>query len=111
MYVVKVPVTAGAQQEGSSHVGCMNQCVGCACVEGSCKVAATDCSKVSSAPVSSSGFARGTPRGPTVGTVTSLEVEPTFLACVVNATWNDADMEICKFASHARGSHALFYVK
>ena len=71
---------------GSSHVGCMNHCVGCACVEGSCRVDATDCSKVPSVPVLSSGFARGMPRGPTVGTVLSLEVEPTFMACVTNAT-------------------------
>ena len=81
LYVGKVPVTAGAQLEGSSHMGCMNQCVGCACIVGSCKVAATDCSIVSSMPVLSSGFAHGTPRGPTVGTVMSLEVEPMFLAC------------------------------
>ena len=70
---------------GSSHVGCMNHSVGCAWVEGSCKVAATDCSEVPSVPMSSSGFAHGTPRGPTVGAVMSLEVEPTFLAHVANA--------------------------
>ena len=62
-------------------------------------------------PVSSSGFARGMPRGPTVGTVLSLEVEPTFLARVANATWHDADVEMCKIAHRARESHALFHVK
>ena len=96
---------------GSSHVGCMNQCVGCACIVGSCKVAATDCLKVPSVPVSSSGFARGTPRGPTVGTVFSLEVKPMFLAHVANATWHDIDVEMRKFTCCARGSHALFHVK
>ena len=105
LYVGKVPVTAGEQQVGSSHVGCMNQCIGCACVEGSCKVAATGCSKVPSVPVSSSGFARGMPRGPTVGTVRSLVVEPTLLAHVANATWHDANGEMCKIAHRARGSH------
>ena len=62
-------------------------------------------------PRSSSGLARGMPRGPAVGTALSLEVEPTFLACVANATWHDADMEMRKIANHARGSHALFHVK
>ena len=62
-------------------------------------------------PVSSSGLARGTPRGPAVGTALSLEVEPTFLACVANDTWCDADVEMHKIARRARGSHALFHVK
>ena len=62
-------------------------------------------------PVLSSGLARGTPRGPTVGTALSLEVEPTFLAHVANATWHDANVEMCKIARRARGSHALFHVK
>ena len=57
--VGKVPATAGAQLEGSSHVGCMNHCVSCACVEDSCKVVAIDCSKVPSVSTSSSGFVRG----------------------------------------------------
>ena len=64
-----------------------------------------------SVPVSSSGFAHGTPRDPTVGTILLLEVEPTFLARVLNATWHDADVEMRKTARHARGSHALFHVK
>ena len=96
---------------GSSHMGCMNQCVGCTCIEGSCNVAATDCSKVPSVPVSSSGFARGMPRGPTVGAIMSLEVEPTFLARVAHAMWHDADVEMRKIAHRARGSHAFFHVK
>ena len=62
-------------------------------------------------PVSSTGLARGTPRGPTDGTVLSLEVEPTFLARVASATWHDADVEMRKVAHHARGSHALFHIK
>ena len=64
-----------------------------------------------SVPRSSSGFACGTPRGPAVGTALSLEVEPTFLARVANATWHEADVEMRKIACHARGSHALFHVK
>ena len=62
-------------------------------------------------PRSSRGFARGTPRGPAVETALSLEVEPTFLARVANATWHDADVEMRKIARRARGSHALFHVK
>ena len=62
-------------------------------------------------PVLSSGFARGTPRGPTAGAVISVEVKPTFLARVANATWHYADVEMCKIAHCARGSHALFHVK
>ena len=41
----------------------------------------------------------------------SLEVEPTFLARIANATYHDADVEMRKIACHARGSHALFHVK
>ena len=62
-------------------------------------------------PVSSSGLARGMPRGPTVGNALSLEVEPTFLARVANTTWHDTDVEMHKIARRARGSHALFHVK
>ena len=64
-----------------------------------------------SVPVLSSGFARGTPRGPTVGALMSLQVEPMFLARVANATWHDTDVEMRKITRHARGSHALFHVK
>ena len=63
-----------------------------------------------SVPVSSSEFARGMPRCPTVGAVMSLEVEPTFLECVANTTWHDTNMEMRKIARCARGSHALFHV-
>ena len=77
---------------------------------GSCKVATTDCSNVPSVPVSSSGCARGTPLGPTVATVVLLEVEPTFLARVTNATWHDADVDIRRFAHRARGPHVLLHV-
>ena len=62
-------------------------------------------------PVSSSGFACGMPRGPVVGTVLSLEVEPTFLARVAKATWHEADVKMRKIARCARGSHVLFHVK
>ena len=89
----------------------MNQCIACAFIVGSCKVAAPGCAKVPRVPVLSSGFARGTPHGLTVGAVVSLEVEPTFLARVAYATWHDADVEMRKIAHRARGSHALFHVK
>ena len=62
-------------------------------------------------PVSSSGFARGMPRGSSVGTALSLEVEPTFLARVENATWHDTDVEMRKITRHTRGSHTLLHVK
>ena len=62
-------------------------------------------------PVLSSGFARGTPRCPIIGTALSLEVKPTFVAHVANAMWHDADVEMREIACHARGSHALFHVK
>ena len=56
-------------------------------------------------------MARGMPRGPTIGTALSLEVEPTFLARVANIMWHDTDVEMRKIARRARGSHALFHVK
>ena len=64
-----------------------------------------------SVPVSSCGHARGIPRGLSVGTVLLLKAEPTFLAHVANSTWHDANMEMHKFAHHARGPHALLHVK
>ena len=110
LYVGKVLMTAGTPQEGSSHVGRMNQRVGCACVVGSCKVAATEYSQVPSVPVFS-GNAHRMPHGPSDGAVILLEVEPTFLAYVANPTWHDANKEMRKFAPYARGLHALFHVK
>ena len=77
----------------------------------SCKVATTNCLQVPSVLVLRSGHARGMPRGPSVGAVLSLEVDPMFLACVANATWHDTDVEMHKFALHSRGPHALFHVK
>ena len=50
------------------------------------------------------------PHGPRVEVVGLLEVEPTFLAYVSNATWQHADMNIRKFAQRARGLHTLFQV-
>ena len=61
--------------------------------------------------MSSSGFARGMPHGPIVGTALSLEVKPTFPTHVANATWHVADVEMRKIAHRARGSHVLFHVK
>ena len=49
-------------------------------------------------------------RGPRVGVMGVLEVKPTVLARVSDATWQHADVEMRKFASRARGLHALFHV-
>ena len=45
-----------------------------------------------------------------MGAVGSLEVEPMFLACASNATWQHADMAFRKILGRASGSHALFQV-
>ena len=52
------------------------------------------------------GTARGTPGVRVVDQILSLEVEPTYLARVHEATWHDADMEMRKLCRRARGSHA-----
>ena len=52
------------------------------------------------------GTARGTPIAHVVDQISSLEVEPTYLARVYEATWQDADMEMRKLCRRARGSHA-----
>ena len=52
----------------------------------------------------------GMPCGPSVGVAGLLEVKPTFLACISEATWQYADVEMCKLIQRARGSHALFHV-
>ena len=54
--------------------------------------------------------ARGTPRGIVDGVVGSLEVEPSFLARVHVATFDQADAEMRKLVRRARGNHALFHV-
>ena len=50
------------------------------------------------------------PRGPRVGVVGLLEVEPMFLARVSEATWQHSTVAMRKFAKRACGSHTLFYV-
>ena len=52
------------------------------------------------------GTARGMPGAHVVDQISSLEVEPTYLARVHEATWQDADVEMKKFRRRARGSHA-----
>ena len=52
------------------------------------------------------GTARGMPSARVVDQILSLEVEPTYLARVHEATWQNADMELKKFCHRARGSHA-----
>ena len=51
------------------------------------------------------GTARGTPGVHVVDQISSLEVEPTYLARVHEATWQDADVEMKKLCHRARGSH------
>ena len=52
------------------------------------------------------GTARGMPGARAVDQISSLEVEPMYLACVHEATWQDADVEMRKLCCRARGSHA-----
>ena len=52
------------------------------------------------------GTARGTPSARVVDQISSVEVEPTYLARVHEATWQDADVEMRKLCRRARGSHA-----
>ena len=82
---------------------------GTARVEGSC-VEASDLQGQSVAQKLAhslgNGGARGTPCDPTYVHVGSLEVEPTFLARVYEATWQHADVEMQKLGRRARGSHA-----
>ena len=52
------------------------------------------------------GTARGTPSARVVDQISSLEVEPTYLARVHEAMWQDADVEMRKLCRRARGSHA-----
>ena len=51
------------------------------------------------------------PCDPTYVHVGSLEVEPTFLARVYEATWQHTDVEMQKLGRRARGSHAEFHVR
>ena len=44
------------------------------------------------------------------GALGSLEVKPTFLAYVSDATWQYTDIEVRKLAQRASGFHALLYV-
>ena len=52
------------------------------------------------------GTARGMPSARVVDQILLLEVEPMYLACVYEATWQDADVEMRKLCHRARGSHA-----
>ena len=52
------------------------------------------------------GTARGMPSASVIDQILSLEVEPTYLARVHEATWQDADVEMRKLCRRARGSHA-----
>ena len=50
------------------------------------------------------------PREPCLEVVGLLEVEPTILAGVSDATWKYANVEIHKLATRAHSLHALFHV-
>ena len=99
VHVWRVPVTAGAMQEGPAHVGCTSACCGTARAAGSCMeatVAARRSVALKPAQGLCSNGAHETPRGTHVAHVLSLEVEPTFLACVAKAMWAEADVEMRK---------------
>ena len=49
--------------------------------------------------------------GPGEGVMGSLEVKPTLLARVLEATWQNSDVEMHKLVQRARGLHALFHVR
>ena len=51
------------------------------------------------------GTARGTPGVRVVDQISSLEVKPTYLACVHEATWHNADVEMRKLCRRALSSH------
>ena len=109
----RVPVTAGAPQDGPAHVRCTSACCGTECAAGSCiEATVADRSSVALKPAQGlcSNGARGTPRGAHVAHVLLLEVEPTFFACVTEATWADADVEMRKLVCRAQGSHASFHI-
>ena len=52
------------------------------------------------------GTARGTPLARVIDQISSLEVEPKYLAGVYAATWQNADMEMRKLCRRVHGSHA-----
>ena len=116
LHIGKVPKAAGAQPEGSTNVGCMFECGEHTRGVGSCPEASPQPVSVPTEPGLPldgclAGRARGTPRGPRGGHMASIEVEPTFLARVADATWQNADVEMRKLARRARGSHAQFHVR
>ena len=114
VHVGRVPVTAGTAQEGSAHVGCMSLCCGTAHAAGSCVeaiVAERWSVSLRKAQGLCSDGACGMPHGSCVAHVLSLKVEPTFLACVAEATWANADMEMQKLICRATGAHASFHIQ
>ena len=52
------------------------------------------------------GTARETPGARVIDQISSLKVDPTYLARVHEATWQDADVAMRKLCRRARGSHA-----
>ena len=114
VHVGWIPVTAGALQEGPAHVEYMSACFWTARAAGSCMEATVaDRRSVALKPAQGlcSDGARGTPRGTHVAHVLSLEVEPTFLACVGEATWANADAEMRNLVCRATGAHSSFHIR
>ena len=104
VHVGRVPVTAGALQEERAHVGCMSACCGTARAAGSCVEAiVADRRSVAVKPAQGlcSNDAHGMPHGTHVAHVLPLEVEPTFLACVAEATWANSDVGMRKLVRRA----------
>ena len=113
VHVGWVPVTVGAPQEGPAHVGCTSAYCGTARATGSC-MEATVADRRSVTLKSAHGLcsdgARGMPHGTHAAHMLLLKVEPRFLACVAEATWANADVEMQKLVCRAQGSHASFYI-
>ena len=93
VYVGRVPVTAGAPQEGPAHMGCMSACCGTERTAGSC-MEATVANRWNVVLNPAQGLCYdgvcGMPRGTHAAHVLLLEVEPTFLAYVAEAMWTKA---------------------
>ena len=100
LFVAQVPVSAEALQKVPAHVGCVHQSSGGTRVEGSCSAAPLLCGPgvIGQSRGQCCCGTCGGPRGPCVGTVLLLEVEPTFLVRVSDATWQHADVEMRKLA-------------
>ena len=91
-------MSAEVQQWVPVRVGCIHQSLGSARVEKSCQEASQLCGSGEAGQLHHHCCVgtSGTPHGPRIGVVGSLQVELTFLAHVSEATWQHADVEMRK---------------